>query len=281
MERFIQHDALFIRHFTTVQWPFPVHDHNHFELVFIHHGNGSHTQNDVKKAYNGPCLFLLAPSDYHIFEVKEETEFSVLKFNNVYLSGFSVSQVADDWNKLIDYLLALNTIQDQILVKSTADLEKIGQLMHLIVQEWETTLNANNQVIFYMIRAVFALIWKNAVNNKVPEQRLSGDLLIAVADYIHTNISSPELMKVSVIAKRFNFSPNYLNSLFRKEMGNSIKQYIDTYKYKLIENRLKYGNQPVKFISNEFGFNDLSHFNKFIKKYSGINPKTFKIKNVI
>lgn len=276
MERFIQHEALFIRHFTTVRWPFPVHDHNHFELVFIHRGSGEHILNGLKRAYQGPCLFLLAPSDYHIFEVEKETEFSVLKFNNVYLNGCSISQVADDWNKLIDYLLALNSVHDMVLVTSEDDLDKIGRLMHLIVSEWKITQNANNQVIFYMVRAVFALIWKNAVNHKVPEHQGSGDLLILVADYIHVNIRNPELMKVNSIAMRFNFSPNYLNSLFRQKMGNPIKQYIDAYKYKLIENRLQYSNQSVKSISNEFFFNDLSHFNKFIKKHSGISPKTLK-----
>lgn len=276
MERFIQHEALFIRHFKTEKWPFPLHDHNHFELVFIHSGAGEHTRNGLTKSYQGPCLILLAPADYHIFDVQEETEFSVLKFNNVYLDGDSVSKVADDWNKIIDYLVALNTVHDLSLVTSLGDLEKISQLMYLITKEWQDTQNSGNQVIFYLVRAVFALIWKNAIHNKAPDNAATENTLIAVAEYIHSNIRTPDLMRIANISNVFHFSPNYLNTLFKQEMGDPIKQYIDGHKSKLIENRLKYSQQPIKSISNEFGFNDLSHFNKFIRKHLGVNPKDFR-----
>lgn len=62
-------------------------------------------------------------------------------------------------------------------------------------------------------------------------------------------------------------------------MGISVKKYISDYKFKLIENRLKFGNSMIKEISNEFGFTDLSHFNKFLKNQGGINPKDIRKKS--
>ncbi|RQO75472.1 AraC family transcriptional regulator [Pedobacter sp. KBW06] len=268
MKRFIQHEALFIRHFSTLKWPFPLHNHDHFELVFIHSGKGRHYHNQIEQFYEGRSLFLLAPEDAHIFDIQEETSFSVLKFNNIYLEGFSNEKTTKDWGRLIDQLLAISATYDSRLVKSEDDLEKIDQLMLLIVREWQSSLSAANEVIFHLIRAVFSILKKNAINDMIPEQSSNGHILVSVVAFIHAHIQQPELLKMSNLSAHFNFSPNYLSSLFKRQMNVSIKQYIDDYKFKVIESLLNPGNATKKEISYKFGFSDLSHFNKFLKKYS-------------
>lgn len=273
MERFIQHEAFFIRHFTTLKWPYPVHNHNHFELIFIHSGYGIHELNDESEPYQRGSLFLLAPADYHIFHIEGETEFTVLKFTNTYLGGQVTVPVKDEWNKVIDYLIAVSTAPGTCLVKPGDDLDKIEQLMRLIVREWKSSLNAANEVVFYLMRAVFALIKKNAIHNQLPEHSGHGNLFVAIMDDIHQHIADPPSLSLENLSAKFNLSPNHLSSSFKQYAGVPIKKYISDYKFKLIENRLKFGTALIKEISNEFGFTDLSHFNKFVKAYSGVNPK--------
>lgn len=273
MKRFIQHEALFIRHFSTLKWPFPLHNHDHFELVFIHSGKGSHYHNQIEQPYQSRSLFLLAPEDAHIFDIQEETTFSVLKFNNIYLEGFSNEKTTQDWARLIDQLLAISATYNSRLVKSEDDLEKIDQLMLLIVREWQSSLSAANEVIFHLIRAVFSILKKNAINDMIPEQSPKGHLLISVVQFIHSHIQKPETLKMSTLSAHFHFSPNYLSNLFKRQMNVSIKQYIDDYKFKVIESLLNSGNATKKEVSYKFGFSDLSHFNKFLKKYSALNGR--------
>lgn len=276
MERFIQHDPLFIRHFKTLQWPFPMHNHNHFELMFLHSGSGFHELNGERSPYQAPSLFFIAPEDYHIFNIEAETEFSVLKFSNSYLAGGSSDSVNQDWNKLLDQLLAISAVEGASLVKSGSDLEKIEQLMRLIVMEWQESFNATNEVVLSLIRSVFALIKKNVLSKQLPGKPQSGNLFHSIMDYVHRHIQQPEQLRLDALATHFNFSPNHLSALFKKEMGVSIKSYISDYKYKLIENRLKYSQSMIKEISQEFGFADLSHFNKFIKSHAPTGPKEIR-----
>lgn len=268
MKRFIQHEALFVRHFETEKWPFPLHNHDHYELVFIHSGKGIHSHNQVDQAYSGRSLFLLAPQDAHIFEISERTEFSVLKFNNLYLEGVSNEKTPSAWRKLVDHLLAIAATYDTCLLKSEQDMEKIEQLMRLIVQEWEANAGLGNEVMFHLIRAVFSILKRNVIGNIITTPSSNGDLVISIIEFIHAHIHQPESLKLNVLALHFNFSPNYLSSLFKRQVKVSIKQYIDDYKYKLIETQLNSGGKIKKEISNEFGFNDLSHFLKFLKKYA-------------
>ncbi|WP_316821564.1 AraC family transcriptional regulator [Pedobacter gandavensis] len=276
MKRFIQHEALFVRHFETEKWPFPLHNHDHYELVFIHSGKGIHSHNQVDQAYSGRTLFLLAPQDAHIFEIEALTEFSVLKFNNLYLEGLSNEKNSTTWKKLLDHLLAIAATYDTCLVKSEADLIKIEQLMQLIVQEWEANCGTGNDVMFHLIRAVFSILKRNAIGNIIPSPSSNGDLVISIIEFIHAHIQEPEALKLNVLALHFNFSPNYLSSLFKRQVKVSIKQYIDDYKYKLIETQLNSGGKIKKEISNDFGFNDLSHFLKFLKKYADAGEAILK-----
>lgn len=278
MERFIQHTPLFIRHFSTQTWPFPVHNHNHFELVFIHSGNGIHQLNGEEISYKGPCLFLLSPSDYHIFIIEEETEFSVLKFNNRYLDGTSSDTAKSEWNKVIDQLLVISNTSGTKLVDSSEELNKIHYLMRMIVSEWEASHEGSSEVLLYLIRSVFAIIRKNAFQSLGSTMVLHENLPVSIMNYIHKEIHNPAKLNLVVLSSHFNMVPSHLSSLFKNQTGSPIKKYISDYKSKLIENRLKHSDALMKEISNEFGFADVSHFNKFVKKQMGLNPKDIRKK---
>lgn len=278
MERFIQHTPLFIRHFSTQTWPFPVHNHNHFELVFIHSGNGIHQLNGEEIQYQGPCLFLLSPSDYHIFIIEEETEFSVLKFNNRYLDGTSSDTAKSEWNKVIDQLLVIGNTSGTRLVHDPEELDKIHHLMRMIVSEWEVGHGGSSEVLLYLIRSVFAIIKKNAFQSLGSTMVLNENLPVSIMNYIHKEIHNPAKLNLGVLSSHFNMAPTHLSSLFKRQTGSPIKKYIGDYKSKLIENRLKHSNALIKEISNEFGFADVSHFNKFVKKQMGVNPKDIRKK---
>ncbi|HMI62624.1 MAG TPA: AraC family ligand binding domain-containing protein, partial [Puia sp.] len=155
MIRFIQHDSLFIRHFTTNKWPFELHNHNHFELVFIHSGKGYHYLNDEKYDYTGPCVYMLTPADHHIFDITEESQFSVLKFTNVYLSGGQPSAGQPDWDAILNNLRNASRDHDG-LSKHANDLGNVSQLIYLIVREWKLRPLPNNEVILHLVRGVIS-----------------------------------------------------------------------------------------------------------------------------
>jgi len=273
--RFIQHDALFIRHFTTKTWPFELHSHNHFELVFIHSGKGHHFLNDEKYDYTGPCVYMLTPADHHIFDIVEETQFSVLKFTNVYLSGGSPSSSEPDWDSILNNLR--NACRDHDgLSKYAGDLDNASQLIYLIVKEWKARPLPNNEVILHLMRGVISIL-RQAMEDKLQDQTgaVTGDST-RLLHYIHQHIHDPAELQTDVIAANLNFTKGRLQLLFRQQMGRSVKDYISDYKCRLIENRLLFSSLTVKEISNEFGFTDLSHLNKFFRKLKGVSPRNYR-----
>ena len=72
------------------------------------------------------------------------------------------------------------------------------------------------------------------------------------------------------------FSPIYCDTVFRKEVGRSIVDYvldrrIDEAKRLLIE-----GTIPLAQIAETVGFNDYNYFSRVFKKRSGYSPTEYR-----
>jgi len=276
LKRFIQFEPLFVRHFEAEYWPYSVHNHNYFELLFIHSGKGIHELNGERMAYAGKCLYFLSPDDSHLFQIEERTEFSAVNFINGYLDSADETVENRGWNRMIDHLIVIKNSRHSRLADDADELAKIEMLVRLIVQEWQENAEHTNTVILSALRTVFAIIRRDTFGSFAAENLLSKNRFMDLMNHIHNHIHQPEINRVQHLANHFAVSASHLSQTFKAETGVSIKKYIDDYKFKLIENRLKYSTSLIKEISAEFGFNDLSHFNKFVKKQSGKNPKDFR-----
>ncbi|MCP1996229.1 AraC family transcriptional regulator [Flavobacterium sp. HSC-61S13] len=274
MKRFIQFTPIFIRHFSTMEWPFPLHNHNHLELMFIHRGHGIHHFNNQDTVYQNKCLFFLAPNDAHLFDIKSETEFSVLKFSYEYL--YASDKNPSKWNKIIDELGIAKEKHNPILLSESA-LLKLEILFKLIVEEWEENEAKPTETMLPLLHSILILLQKNCsvIPNALPHY--NDPLFIRVVRHIHDNIQQPDKISLGYLALHFKISISQLSRIFKTEMGLSIKHYIDTYRFRILENRLQYSSDLIKEISAEFGFTDVSHFNKFIKIQSqGLTPKELR-----
>ncbi len=95
-----------------------------------------------------------------------------------------------------------------------------------------------------------------------------------IMEYIHSDISRK--ITLEDIGKMTFFSPIYCDTVFRKEVGRSIVDYvldrrIDEAKRLLIE-----GTTPLVQIAEAVGFNDYNYFSRVFKKRSGYSPTEYR-----
>ncbi len=276
IKKYIQHDFLKISHFVAREWQHPLHSHNHFEIIFVHSGKGSHCLSGAHYPYEANSLFLLAPSDIHRFIIEEETEFTFLKFTNVYFKSIGNIPVQHTLNKDIDKLLIYAGRQENFTPKTSKAAEKTAQLISLILGEWQETLNENSEIIFLLIRTLLLFLQKNICSHTLKRQGQHRAKITELIHYLHEHIYSMEFTQIDHLASQFGYSRHYLGLFFKEHTGSTLRNYISEYKLHLISNRLKYSSFSIKEISHELGFTDLSHFNKFFKKHKGINPTDFR-----
>ena len=78
------------------------------------------------------------------------------------------------------------------------------------------------------------------------------------------------------LASRFNLNSNYFSTLFRKQSGSTIRDYIRKVR---ISHAIDLFNDPAMKISDialEVGYKDAAHFNRAFKDVTSMSPSFYK-----
>lgn len=99
-----------------------------------------------------------------------------------------------------------------------------------------------------------------------------------IVKYLESHYSDE--INMSVLSETVNFTPNYLSTIFKKETGCSIRQYLTTIRIQQAKKYLRYQNLSLLDISQKVGFDDYSYFSKVFKKIEGLGPNEYKEKKL-
>lgn len=103
--------------------------------------------------------------------------------------------------------------------------------------------------------------------------KLAADII----SYINQNFSR-NLTNIS-IAKKFSYHPNYINRIFKKSTGKTIKTYVTELRLKNAKRLLKTTNFNINKISELCGFESYSYFIKIFRTSQGISPLKYRKQN--
>ncbi|MBD1380547.1 AraC family transcriptional regulator [Metabacillus arenae] len=108
---------------------------------------------------------------------------------------------------------------------------------------------------------------------KHKQQRYSKPINMCL-NYIYTHLY--EDLTLTSLANLVEMHPNYLSSLFKKEVGISIAEYIHRTKVDEAKVLLTFTDYSLLKISTILNFHDQSYFTKVFKKNVGVTPKKFR-----
>lgn len=96
----------------------------------------------------------------------------------------------------------------------------------------------------------------------------------------NVNQSLTEKVTLQQLADMVYVHPNYLSSLFKKEVNISLFKYILKRKVEESVYFIKYTDLPLCAIANKFQFCSQSYYIKTFKKYLGVTPNWYRRPNV-
>lgn len=101
----------------------------------------------------------------------------------------------------------------------------------------------------------------------------SNELICNILNYLDDNINSD--ISIDLISSVFCYDKFYIMKRFKKEIGLSIFNYINSIK---IYNSLKYyrNNDSILKIAFDSGFNSLEYYSEIFKKIIGVSPLDYK-----
>ncbi len=95
-----------------------------------------------------------------------------------------------------------------------------------------------------------------------------------VITYITTDLSAD--LSLKALAGRLSVTPSYLSSLFRKEVGMTLTDYVNQQRITYARHLLLNTSSPIKSIAQQCGIADLNYFVRIFKRTTGVTPKVYR-----
>lgn len=102
--------------------------------------------------------------------------------------------------------------------------------------------------------------------------------VLDVQKYIRDHYSDKEIT-VNMLADHVHLTPTYLSSLFRKETGKTISEYITEVRIARSADLLRAPQSKLYEVADLAGYNDANYFSKAFKKITGLTPTQFRRKH--
>ena len=96
-------------------------------------------------------------------------------------------------------------------------------------------------------------------------------------NYIKTNLHTP--ISVDTLCRTVGITQPYLYKIFKKETGDSPKQYISGLKILKAKRLLTETDLSVSRVADSVGFESVIDFSKFFSRQTGMSPSAYREKN--
>ena len=100
------------------------------------------------------------------------------------------------------------------------------------------------------------------------------DYVAAAKRYVEGHIL--ERVLVQDVAAAIGITPNYLSSLFKKQLGQNFMDYVNATKINCACTLLRGGKHLVYEVSHMLGYDNAYYFTKVFKRYMKITPTEYQ-----
>ncbi len=189
-------------------------------------------------------------------------------------SAIGLRHMDNEFRNIQDYLLTLNTLVRKKVETAGVHLIYIDALSNDIVKKIEKckTEEQCTDVMIYLIRAYIELVKQTNLNAYPP-------IIQKMLAYINTDLK--EDLSLKNFAEHLNVNASYLSTLFSKEVGVNLSDYVNQKRVEHAKKLLSGSDIPIKSVAEECGFQDTHYFCRVFKKISGETPKAYRDKNFI
>ena len=98
--------------------------------------------------------------------------------------------------------------------------------------------------------------------------------VVLAQDYIRAHLS--ERIRVSELADVVGLNESYLSTLFKRETGLSVTEYVQRERIATAKNMLKYSDYTAQQIATALGFSSQSYFTKVFRQTTGHTPTDYR-----
>ena len=231
--------------------------HSYWELTYVDKGELLTTIDGVSYHLKQGDLIFYAPMQFHTQSTFEKISSSYLTIN--FKMNFNHADL------LCNKIFSLKRDSYFIVTKLIEELSNDNLYSN------DLSLCYLKQLIIQMLRLDNSYFHSKPTTHM--QQTYENELLNDILLYIDNNIY--EKISVSTLCEHFCISTSMLHSLFRKNMNNTAKNYINELKLSKSKELIRNSTHTLSEISEMLGFSSIHYFSKKFKLYFNISPTEY------
>ncbi len=181
-------------------------------------------------------------------------------------------RTADPVRNLKNYAIISNTLMRKAAERGGVHPVYLDRTSSAFAKRVETItdFSSGSSLMVDMVHSYCRLVRKHASNNYSP-------FIQKTVTYIDANLSGD--LSLRTLASLQNLNASYLSSLFHKETGKTVTDYVNARRMDSAAKLLRTTQLQIQTIASHCGINDSNYFSKTFKKYYGVSPLQFREQN--
>lgn len=110
----------------------------------------------------------------------------------------------------------------------------------------------------------------------IHRQKVLSKPIIQCMDYVYYHLHEP--ISGEILAEVTGLNRSYLSTLFHKETGLTISDYVMSKKMEAAENMLKYSDYTLSEISEFLNFSSYSYLARVFREQHGMSPREYRMR---
>ncbi|MCB2378530.1 AraC family transcriptional regulator [Hymenobacter sp. BT635] len=261
---YVQQLETHVQRFPHVNEP---HAHDFYLLLYITHGRGTHTIDQISYELRPGSLFFLTPGQVHAWELSANTRGFILFFTaEFYLQHYPASRLA---------AYPFFTPGHQPVVYLAPAETQVRPLLERIFQEEQTAAPNRPDVVgayVYLTLELAARAYPPAEEAPLPAYGL--EQVRAFGQLLNAHFRAEK--SVRYYAERLALTANHLNAICRRVLNKTASDLIHERVVAEAKRQLTHSAQSVAQVAAALGFDDASYFARYFRKYVGQTPEAFR-----
>ncbi len=249
-------------------WALRPHSHEFFHLAYVRSGNLIFNADETDYPLSEGSLILIPP--FVIHGVPQDTHNLCIQYEVFF-------QILDP---------ELKGLLESQQVRVLHDASHLESLFAYIRTHYRSTdLLCSSSIESFLCTILFSFLTEKPNSAEYSESSSGGyvdasrysPLVRRVLSHVEKNFN--EKHNLSSLALSLGFNKSYLCTVFRRETGITISDYINYNRIRKILITLQYTGYnkefPICELAHQFGYVNPSYFNRVFKKYTGMTPVEF------
>lgn len=243
-------------------WGIKEHAHDYYHLFYVLSGTGVFYVDKKEYRVTRDVCIIIPPKMLHELE----------KVNCDLLTTYEVKFTVFSQHIQRDLSLLPQVLQGDDFIKTLLSMIVENGLSRLpyYIQAADSSLCT---MVNYLARGKQDIA-QSKLNSQLIDTTGFSDVTIGIIIFIEKSYA--DAVTLGMIAESVKYNRNYICSVFKKDTGITIIDYLNYVRIRHASEYFSYSDIDISHVCARVGFKNVSHFNRTFRKFVGFSPSIYK-----